>query len=504
MIGHFIGNFEKKYIKNYINLISKNAISLGCYNILSIKTAEAEIFSIASLAKTCKKPLLIVSISWPDNEYIDEQNVKIQVKKCMNILNLDDCLCFWGLHKNGQNYVVKIAILRTDPKTLRPINAANGWIKRALYNGFYLSTGDNNLRSSGSSLSTHERATGIKNFSTILRDRISLHEIMTWSQFHSILASHGAYIQKVSRGAVISIGDQMIRASSLGKDFSFRSLEKRIGPFVAPDISLIRSAQNVDLITQPVDILMNSELWPKYRAESKVIAVERNECKKKISALREKHRVEMSTLLELQKSERTNLFTRRSWSGHIDDLRARRSILAKKHRRERKIIHDKYASELAGLKNRLKKQMTYAAWLLERGEIEEYQRWRFKADPERYERSVSHQMDDFIVSSTKDEIESLRRRHMDKIAQYRRLLESAREHLAALEARPPRTVMFFGRRAKEEHARRLASAIDRVDKASAALASLETWIDFANEAAIIKNRAIEEWSKNQRQQPDRK
>ena len=145
-----------------------------------------------------------------------------------------------------------------------------------------------------------ERATGEKSAQRIAQERG--HELIknaeSWAELHASLKQAGLRFEKKGSGAIIWVGEQVIKASSVDREFSMGKLCKRLGDFVAGDCE--------DVAPGPAPEPLYPGLrpaWEIYRNAVKAERAARNECE-------EKAKGEVKRLKEQQARERREKLAR--------------------------------------------------------------------------------------------------------------------------------------------------------------------------------------------------
>ena len=66
-----------------------------------------------------------------------------------------------------------------------------------------------------------------------------LKESRSWSEVHERLSHHGMRYHKTGSGATIQVGDVRVKASTVSRSATLLRLEKRLGPYVPPNASIL-------------------------------------------------------------------------------------------------------------------------------------------------------------------------------------------------------------------------------------------------------------------------
>ncbi|EKT4485770.1 relaxase/mobilization nuclease domain-containing protein [Shewanella algae] len=109
-----------------------------------------------------------------------------------------------------------------------------------------------------------------------------------WQALHQVMQDNGLQLRTRGNGLVIvADGEAIIKASTLGRDFSKSKLEARLGPFEAAASSLVKPSRQY--IHRPVRLKVNTtELYARYQAQQKYAAASKSQALEQ--ARREKNR----------------------------------------------------------------------------------------------------------------------------------------------------------------------------------------------------------------------
>ena len=196
-----------------------------------------------------------------------------------------------------------------------------------------------------------ERATAEKSAQRIAQERG--HELIkyaeSWAELHAGLKQAGLRFEKKGSGAIIWVGEQAVKASSVDRAFSMGKLCKRLGEFVAGDYENIASSP----VTEPVYPALRPA-WEMYRNAVKAD----KEAKKE---LEEKVRDEVNRLKEQQAKERLEKLASIAKYG-VPFLNIARHCLKLEHVQQLRTLR---ASLRAALPNRRIKR--FSDWLKTQG-----------------------------------------------------------------------------------------------------------------------------------------
>ena len=223
---------------------------------------KLEMIALARETVRSKMPVNHWVFSWPEGEQPTRDQVDELVDIFLEKMGLKDHQAIYGLHCDTRNYHVHIAVNRVHPETLKVVRTNNGFdIREAhkikafiekkqgwseLANAPFVYTEDGELAERklldpgvrpSPKAQDFERATGEKSAQRIAQERG--HELIknarSWAELHAGLKQVGLRLEKKGSGAIIWVGEQAVKASSVDHAFSMGKLCKRLGEFVAGD-----------------------------------------------------------------------------------------------------------------------------------------------------------------------------------------------------------------------------------------------------------------------------
>ena len=220
---------------------------------------RAEMVALAIEATRSKDPVDHWLLSWKEGE----QPTQAQCNEAVEILKQhlgmsSDHLAVFALHRNTENYHLHVVLNRVHPDTLRvedkgwcidkahkaiaEIIQVQGW--EAERNARYLADRNGQVtRASGvrepqprSKSRDHENATGEKSCERIAMEKAApiLLNAQSWAQVHEGLAQVDMRYERKGSGAMLWVGDQPLKASCIGREFSRIRMEERLGE-IEPD-----------------------------------------------------------------------------------------------------------------------------------------------------------------------------------------------------------------------------------------------------------------------------
>lgn len=324
----------------------------GCFNLLGLDTAIAEMKACAAQNSRCHDPAFHFMLSWREGETPTLEQVRSAVWQALKRLGLEECQAAWGLHNDTDCLHVHVAVNRVHPETYRAIDPAHGWTKNELekacreielIQGWPIEqsgkfTVDNNKivwkTEAKERAAKRERkiSQAARDFETRVgeksAERIAIEQAApiilastSWEDLHRQLAAIGVRYQRKGSGAILQVGDEHIKASSAHREAAIARLSKRLGEFQPPSENLVIATR------EPEPAAPMPEGWTDYaKTRRKRRVTKRVACEKLNTLLRGQYR----ELKSAQFTERKNLYAQ-GWKGRGHSMRAERSLLAAKH-----------------------------------------------------------------------------------------------------------------------------------------------------------------------------
>jgi len=234
-------------------------VMTGNRNFITTKAAaqKQEMIALAMESVRSKMPVTHWVMSWADNEVPSKEQVDEAVDIFLQRMGLEEHQALYALHGNTENYHVHILVNRVHPyteKVVRPCNgfdidgahrviaeieARQGWHneRNALYSvndkGELVKRAYERNPVPKPKAADMERATGLASAQRMAQEKghAVIKNAASWQELHSGLAGEGMLYAKKGSGAVIFVGDTVVKASSVDRAFSLSKLEKRLGPY---------------------------------------------------------------------------------------------------------------------------------------------------------------------------------------------------------------------------------------------------------------------------------
>lgn len=237
----------------------------GTRNLVStnLQHHQQQMAAACLLAPNAKDPMEHYIVSWRAGECPNKAQIEEVVDIFAEVMGYQDCQIVWAVHSNTSQLHLHIVVNRIDLITRRVVSPAGGWEIEGLHqvialvedeqgwsseeNALYYArhgvvfdrVTDQVVRHSDGSRTGHYRRQepleigerdGNQAIAAALRSATS------WRDLHYRLAKvHTSYSTKGS-GAQLFVRDQRIKASDFGREYSFKNMVARLGPY-EPDVT---------------------------------------------------------------------------------------------------------------------------------------------------------------------------------------------------------------------------------------------------------------------------
>jgi hypothetical protein len=217
----------------------------------------------------------------------------------------------------------------------------------------------------------YENATGEKSCERIAQERAVpiLRDAGSWAQVHEGLAQVNMRYERKGSGAILWVGDQPLKASCIGREFSRSWMEERLGEFQA-DTCANPTPQQREV--EPIRLDMPAN-WAEYR---KALSINRKEKNTAQIQQRMEHRAAREMQSAEFRKERSALYQGGKWSGNA--LNVARSLLAADHAMRRAELMERQKRERDSLRMRFGRRKTFEQFLVEQGEPQLAEQWRYR------------------------------------------------------------------------------------------------------------------------------
>ncbi len=368
---------------------------------------RAEMIALAEESVHSKMPVTHWVFSWQEGENPTHEQVDELVAMFLENMQLSGHQVIYGLHRDTHNYHLHVAVNRMNEITGKVVLPFNGFDIEAAHkaiariehrqgwasekNSMFVVFGDGTvvrrcdatwLKQKDSQKLTQqardfENVTGAKSALHIAQERSSdiIAQATTWEDLHSRLAEVNLRFEKKGSGAVIIVGDQPVKASSVSRSFSMKNLVKRLGQFEPASTG----AQTIAVPSEPVSAV-NRRYWKEYQdamAKAGTVAGMENmawnaELHRWLCAVKAKHKEQMR-----------RLHSRLAKYG-IPVLNNVSRGLRLQQKEEFRLLQGHQS------KVRRKRKLTFEQWLRAEGMEEQAECWRHRADIEALTAAMKH------------------------------------------------------------------------------------------------------------------
>jgi hypothetical protein len=361
----------------------------------SLPGQRAEMISLALEATRSKDPVDHWLMSWKEGEQPTEVQCRESVEILKRHLGMDgDYLAVYALHRNTENYHLHIVLNRVDPdshrvadkgwcidrahKAIAEIEHQHGWEPESNARYITNSKGEVSLprmtheRKLKAEVMDRENATGEKSSERVAIETAGpiLASAQSWEQLHIGLARAGMRYELKGSGALLWVGRQPVRASVIGREFSKKRMEERLGEF-QPD-SNRKYSEEISRKPEPLR-QDHSRRWQEYRKFLEQHRTEKDTAQKE---QRVAHCAARDKQLAAFRKERSDVYKEARWSGSA--LNVARSLMASDHAKRKAQLVEKHKRERDLLQRQLGRRPTFEQFLLAQGEQELAHAWRYR------------------------------------------------------------------------------------------------------------------------------
>ena len=368
----------------------------------SERSQMKEMIALASRSKRSKDPIFHLMISLEEGEKPTREQAKEMVRIALKQFGMSSHQCIWAVHQDTKNIHLHMVLNRVNPESEKCLEINKGFYKEAVQQiaalidyaqGWkhtagtrYSTDADGNLIKLGDkpdrkaldkSRLDMEVRTGQKS-----AQRVGIEAAMpiisgctSWAELHEKLAEVGMRYERQGSGAVIHVGETVVKASSVDRKAAFGALQKKLGEYQASTVQVLADPDKVqDLHIQPMPGAPAS--WHDYaKTRREHFAAKAGETAITKAAIDSRY----TELLARQKLERAEKL-QGSWSGKGAGLNAARSMLAAKHAAEKADLKDLARADRAALRAKFKSFPAFEEWL--KAEVSEQagEDWRYRLD----------------------------------------------------------------------------------------------------------------------------
>ena len=365
---------------------------------------KLEMIDLAKETVRSKMPVQHWIFSWREGEQPTRAQVEEVVDIFLERMELAEHQTVYGLHYDTDNYHLHIAVNRVNPvtgavvqphkgfdleeahKILAVIEQKQGWASEENARYMVLENGELARRrkerkevNPKQAALDFECATGEKSMQRIAQERghCIIENAKSWAEFHEKLAEVGLRFEKKGSGAIIFVGEDAVKASSVDRKFSMKNLNKRLGDFVEGNYPKL--AEPVP--PEPVSSV-NVDEWKEYQAENVKIEVPSSE------------HSELVRLRAHHKKERESALSRMAKYG-FNMLNIARHCLKVQQGNEVRMLRQRQPKKRTG-------KMRFEAWLRAKGLHTQADRWRYRARIEQAKRPQQTPVEAIMQNNTSE------------------------------------------------------------------------------------------------------
>ena len=407
-------------LNDYISGKSKRRIEgekvafADCVNLISVDTATVEMEAVAFQNKRCGNPVMHLLLSWREDETPEREQVLEAVRITLDEMNLSQCQAVYALHQNTDNMHLHICVNRVDPDTLKAINPAHGWTRKGMERaarriehaqGWEI---ENNAWSEideqgrivqkervpeaviPQPRKDKENLTGeqsvVRKAQEALKDAVK--DMKSWREFHALVRSNGMEYEKKGSGAIIRVGEVVIKASAASRNLGLSKLEKLFGEYEPAAADLGGNIERAAQIStpKPLDRKNDNDLWKAYISERNGYLKNKKEIRRQMSEEHDERKREMK---QRHAAERKAMYAAYSGKPRFE-IYEQRKILATKHAYEAVLLKEAQKAERDDFhKVNPGFTATYEQWLRDRGLDGEAEAWRHRKDENYFRLEIS-------------------------------------------------------------------------------------------------------------------
>lgn len=382
--------------------VGEKLLLLGGVGFLSedFQTRQVEMMSLAHEAVRSDLPVQHWVMSWREGEQPTPKQVEEAVGILLDEMGLAGHQAMYALHQNTDNIHLHLAVSRVHPETEKVIKVNRGFdyepAHRAIArierrqgwqpepNALFRILDDGHVVKADRTKKSKEPArkardmearTGERSGQRIAAEELAeiIKASSSWAELHGKLAAHGARIEPKGSGAVILLGDAMVKASSAGRECSLAALKKRLGEFQPADEAVSAEAR------KPEPIRPDAKGWDDY------IGARKDHYARKAreqAELRERHDDERRALTEQQLEQRRTVL-QGDWKRKGEMLNAMRSVVASDQAKAKAELRERQRREREALAARFPSWPDYEDWLAQHFSANDAADYRYRShDPQ--------------------------------------------------------------------------------------------------------------------------
>lgn len=360
-------------------------------------TQQNEMIALALDAPKSKNPINHYILSWREGEYPTPEQIEQAVDVFLAEMELSEHQAIYALHQDTDNQHLHIAVNRVHPDTLRVIKPNKGFDIEAGHRAiakieslqgwqseqnarYHMADGETSRRAvpgnekqPSQPRRDMEVRTGEKSAERIGIEQAGpiIQAATSWSELHIRLSECGMRYERKGSGAVIWIGDVVVKASSADRGASLAALQKRLGEFQTAD-QVHEQAPAAD----PVQLKPGerSPRWTEFIQARRAHYDSKNRAQIR---MRERQQIERDAVAKQQREQRTELMAG-NWKGRGNAMNALRSLIAAQQASTRANMTDRYRQQREELQHRYRPFPSYEDWLRVEISAQAADQWRYR------------------------------------------------------------------------------------------------------------------------------
>lgn len=377
----------------------EKCISSEAVNFIStdLKSQTAEMVALSQEAVKSKDPIDHWVLSWKSNERPTPEQAReaaaIFIKQC----GLEGHQYITGLHDDTENMHLHIAVNRVHPDTCKVVKINKGFDKEAAQqsiaiiekvqgwsvetNARYrtndraelvidpatkrpqIFTAAEKQQQPTTKAQAMEVQTGQKSAQRVGIEQVApiIAQAQSWKELHASMAEAGMQYQRKGSGAVVQVGDELVKASNIDRKASLSALEKRFGPYQPPQEIKPNEYHHHTAkasLNTPQPLRENQPGWNEY-----VLIRDAQKAAKthETIALQKRHSDERAALAAKLKAERAVIFAG-NWQGKGEAKNALQSVVATQQTAAKLELSQQHKDERNALQAQYKPLPMYKQW----------------------------------------------------------------------------------------------------------------------------------------------
>ena len=328
-----------RYVLQVNKQIDGEVIRYSWFENIFEETAEgaiSEMRYVISLSDRTRHPLEHFILSWPGNEVPRMDLIHAAGKYVLKSMGLEKNQAVMALHEDTNNLHLHIVANRLDEdgnlvrtgngwpintihKASRELELKNNWTHQD--GGIYEIKKGLVVKFSGEKNKISKAARDFETFSGEASEQRKLQMICgnvmrkakTWREMHENLAKHGITLKPKGSGGLLIVNDIQVKLSSIGREFSWGNLKKKMGEYEPPawgeGLTPVEPEKSSIMVGSLP--LMQLKTWPQYNEERKEHYKKSAEYRKERGKIRkellERHRKKFKDWVDRANKERREI-----------------------------------------------------------------------------------------------------------------------------------------------------------------------------------------------------